>query len=208
MKIILVRHGESEYNIKIKEGAFLYCGQYNTPLSEKGKQDSLKLKNNKYINQIEKAYSSDLDRAFQTATLALGHTNIIKDKNLRERSLGVFEGNYEWEMMAKYPDFFNDSKNSNFRKDFVARAPGGENYTDVCNRVTKFLKNFDCTQDITIGVFSHVHLIRCFIYVLTNISIEQFYKVFVKNNMPILLEGKKIGEFKIVSHKLEELYDC
>ena len=61
MKIILIRHGESEFNKISKEADNrIYSGQFDCELSENGKNAAKDLRDNIYIKQIKKIYSSDL----------------------------------------------------------------------------------------------------------------------------------------------------
>ena len=70
-----------------------------------------------------------------------GKTEVILDSRLRERSLGEFEGKYvrDVQNQERYRKYFTDPAFMAFRHDFLAKAPGGENYQDVCNRVEEFL---------------------------------------------------------------------
>lgn len=204
MKIVIVRHGISEFNIKEKGKDPFFCGAYNTPLAESGREMAKKLQTNEIIKSINKVYSSNLDRAIETAKLAIPEKEIIIDKNLSERSLGNFENNPERIIKENYPEYFPNG-NANFRQDFKNKAPGGENYTDVCLRCNNFLNSINLNSRETIGIFSHMHFIRCLIYVLTNISKEEMLKLKIPNCEPIVLEGNEVGKFSIVSHKIEDL---
>ena len=164
------------------------------------------LQENEFIKEIQKVYSSELDRAIETAKLAKPNTNIIMDKNLRERSLGKFENHSQRLIREKFPEYFPEGK-AKFRHDFKLKAPGGENYTDVCNRCKAFLKSLNLLSNETIGVFSHMHFIRCFIYILANISEQDLLKLKIPNCEPIVFEGKKIGNFKCISHEIENFFD-
>ncbi len=199
MKIILVRHGESEFNALTKANSLekKYCGQYDTPLSILGRSDALKLKNNIHIKGLDIIYSSDLSRATETAYLATGTTDIIATPLLRERSLGDFEGLIESEVPLLYKDFFRDD-NKDFRNSFINHAPNGENYIDVCGRCLKFLDNLDLTKNITVGIFAHNCTIRCMIHVLTSCTEQETLNRDIKNTTPIILTGSSIGEFNIV----------
>ena len=139
MKIILIRHGQSEFN-KISKYNRIYSGQYDCELSEDGKKAAINLKDNNYIKQIKQLYSSDLKRALETAKLSTGRTDIIIDKRLRERSLGDFNGKYAIDLKKKYPDYFDEGKFKNFNNDFIFKAPNGENNTEVIERAKDFIK--------------------------------------------------------------------
>ena len=59
MRIIIVRHGESEHN-RIEKEVKIFCGASNTPLSEDGVKSAIELQNNEYINCMDNIYSSPL----------------------------------------------------------------------------------------------------------------------------------------------------
>ena len=204
MRIVIVRHGISEFNLLERTNTPYFCGSYDTPLADEGRMLAKSIENNEIIKSIEKVYSSDLSRAYETATLAKPGYKIIKTKNLRERSLGVFENNPEMVIRKKYPEYFLDNKMV-FRHDFKVKAPGGENYTDVCNRAIEFLNTLDLKSDETIGIFSHYHFIRCLIYTLTGITKEELMHLKIRNCDPIVLEGTEIGKFKLISHEIKNL---
>lgn len=206
MRIVIVRHGESEHN-RIEKEVKIFCGASDTPLTNEGRKSATSLQNNEYINSIERIYSSPLSRAYDTACLATEKLNkdVIIDDRLRERTLGVFEGRLQEELEVEYPEYFKPEDNLNFRRDFVKKAPNGENYTEVSNRLISFFDSLNLDENVTIGVFSHMHAIRCMLYILLGISKEDILKLKIKNTEPIVVEGKKLGEFKIISHKMEDI---
>ena len=59
MKMILVRHGQTEWNLLGK-----YQGQSDTSLSEKGRQQAELLAKNFPVDRVDAVYASDLKRAF------------------------------------------------------------------------------------------------------------------------------------------------
>ena len=204
MKIILIRHGQSEFN-KISKYNRIYSGQYDCELSEDGKKAAINLKDNNYIKQIKQLYSSDLKRALETAKLSTGRTDIIIDKRLRERSLGDFNGKYAIDLKKKYPDYFDEGKFKNFNNDFIFKATNGENNTEVIERAKDFIKNIDLTSNNTIGIFSHGRFLSCFIGLLMNLDQNIILKIKIPNTFPIVLIGNKIFEFIIEYPSLNDL---
>lgn len=92
MKIILTRHGETVENVKR-----ISQGQTHGTLTENGigqaKKLALRLKDEK----IDAIYSSDLDRAKDTAKEIAKHhphIDIVFTKLLKERNLGEFTGKH------------------------------------------------------------------------------------------------------------------
>jgi len=105
-KIVMVRHGESEWNEKN-----LFCGWFDANLSEKGKQEALSagkaLKDAGYKFDI--AYTSVLTRAqntLQSILKEIGQTDltVIKTWRLNERHYGGLTGLNKAETAEKYGD--------------------------------------------------------------------------------------------------------
>ena len=86
--IYLVRHGQTEWNIKGKTQ-----GHGNSNLTEKGKTQAMELAEAMVKYPIDYIYSSDLGRAIETAEIIGDKFNldIIKTPALRE--MGLENGN-------------------------------------------------------------------------------------------------------------------
>ncbi len=193
MKLILVRHGESEFNKLIDiEGVKMFCGATDVGLTEHGKNQAKYLDGNDKLKDISKVYSSNLIRALDTAKLAMPNKEITVDERIRERSLGYFEKKYVKDMEKEFPELFKKEDKMKFRRDFVVKAPQGENYTDVSNRVKSFFQNLDFSKNEKIAIFSHMHCIRCMLYLLLGLKKEEVTKLTIPNCEIIELEGTKI----------------
>ena len=136
----LVRHGKT-----IGNSRWMVEGNTGSPLNSTGKYEAElvaeRLKN-EHFNQI---CSSDLSRAFETATTILtgnnsrisDETRVEKCRELRERHFGVAEGT----MILKHR---KNAKRAGFktRAELTKYVPeGGESDNDVRKRVFIFLKN-------------------------------------------------------------------
>jgi probable phosphoglycerate mutase len=100
-KMIVVRHGETEWNIKgIRQG------HLDSRLTAKGLAQAKALGARLEREKFTALYSSDLGRAVDTAREIAKFTGhpIIADARLRERHLGIFQGLNAEEISAKYPD--------------------------------------------------------------------------------------------------------
>lgn len=98
--IYLVRHGETDWN---KERRFQ--GHRDIPLNEKGIWQAERLANWLKDRSFNAIYSSDLIRAVKTAEiLAVPHgLEVLKRRELRERSMGNWEGKHIEEIDAANP---------------------------------------------------------------------------------------------------------
>ncbi len=212
MRIVVIRHGQTTANIMNNEGKTLYVGTLNnelTSLTEQGKNQASVLAKNNIVKSIEKVYSSDLIRAMQTAKLAKPGYELNLSKNLRERSLGIFEGKETKDLLIsnKYSKYLTDENYRSFRADFIQKAPEGESYTDVSIRCKEFLDTLDFSENIIIGIFSHYHTIRCLF--LNMFKIEPKEKIFnlqIENCIPYVIEGNTLENLKLVSHNLNSMF--
>lgn len=95
--LYLIRHGITDWNAQRK-----MQGHTDIPLNALGREQAQSLKTFFQTNPVEKVFSSDLDRALQTARLSSGFEHIIPIQGLREVRLGEIEGKTESEIVAQY----------------------------------------------------------------------------------------------------------
>lgn len=101
MELILIRHGESEGDIKN-----IHEGQYDLPLTNKGIWQANKMSD--YIkenHQIDYIWASPLKRAKQTAELLSETINVTLEivENLKEKNNGILAGLNKEEAKKKVP---------------------------------------------------------------------------------------------------------
>jgi probable phosphoglycerate mutase len=102
-RIFLVRHGETDWNATGR-----IQGHNDTPLNAAGRQQAQRTAQRLAREPITAVYSSDLARAFETATIIgapLGLT-VVASPRLRERQYGLWEGLTAAEIQARYPEQF------------------------------------------------------------------------------------------------------
>ena len=87
--LVLVRHGETAWNA---EGRIQ--GHLDIPLNEIGLAQAAAVGTHLRAENFDAIYSSDLLRAYRTASpvVANPETDIVRDERLRERHLGVLHG--------------------------------------------------------------------------------------------------------------------
>jgi probable phosphoglycerate mutase len=103
-RILLVRHGETDWNATGR-----LQGQSDTPLNMVGHEQTRRAAQRLVCEPVRALYSSDLARAFQTATI-IGQTlglTVITSPRLRERQYGAWEGLSSAEIQARYPEQFD-----------------------------------------------------------------------------------------------------
>jgi probable phosphoglycerate mutase len=130
--LIIVRHGETEWNI-----ARIRQGHLDSKLTEKGLAQARALAQRLAREKFTALYSSDLGRAVHTASAIADLTGhkIVTDPRLRERHLGIFQGLSGDEINARYPE-----ERRLFRTvgpDYV--IPGGESMRQQVQRNVGYL---------------------------------------------------------------------
>ena len=118
-ELILIRHGQTVWNSERR-----MQGQRNSALSELGRAQARAVARRLQNEAFDLLYSSDLDRALETAQAiaqVTGHEIRIEPR-LRERCFGIFEGLTRDEMKERHP-----SEYARFReRDPDYCMPGGE----------------------------------------------------------------------------------
>lgn len=136
-QLFTIRHGETPWNT---EGRLQ--GHANIPLAPKGLAQAQALAQSLKDQAFTAIYSSDLDRAYQTAEcIALHHRIPIKiDARLREKNLGVFQGLTREEIAQQLPDEFAIYQQNN--PDY--QVPEGESNRQF------FQRCIDCFDEIAL----------------------------------------------------------
>lgn len=136
INLYVARHGQTDWN---KEKRFQ--ARSDIELNKTGLQQAADLKSlleNSAIS-FDNVFSSPLSRAYKTATiLANGSVSeVITDERLLELNMGDFEGkkesDLETELGAPFIAWRDDI--------FIATAPNGEAFIDVCRRCEGFLQS-------------------------------------------------------------------
>ena len=136
--ILLIRHGQSEWN-KLN----LFTGFKNIELSEQGIDEANKAGQNfKNLNiKFDIVFTSELKRAQETAKIILenldqwdhlyGEGKIITDIKLNERDYGDLTGLNKKETADK----FGEEQVHKWRRGYSDQPPNGESLEDVVRRV-------------------------------------------------------------------------
>lgn len=127
LRLLLARHGVTTYNVEAR-----IQGQQNIPLSPSGEQQAAALGIVLATVPLDAIYSSDLQRARQTAEAVARHQPcpVILWPALREIALGLFEGHTSAELVEEYPQEL-----AAWRSDPVGTAPpGGETRRQLFQR--------------------------------------------------------------------------
>jgi len=186
MKIVLIRHGESEANVLARENSGFCCGRWDCDLTEKGIEQAGSLKTCAEVLGADAIFCSPLKRARQTAA-GFADRDVILDDRIVERTLGDFDGKWNYELIKvdAYKKYFTDDLKDNFRSSFTVATPNGESYDDVVKRVTPFLDELKQSSYNKVVVVSHVIAIRCMLKVLEDLTEKETITLKVRQCEPI-----------------------
>jgi len=185
MKLYLIRHGESEMNLR-KD---LICGRSNsTPLTAKGREEAWALGKRFAAQKLsfDEVYSSTAKRARETAEITCKVMGFQCGKIvLSDEILELCQGEFTQQPREKV---YTKERLKQIKKEtFFFRPPGfdvtdlssgakpqrGESQYDVEVRISKFInklldapkpqKEAVCKEIKTVAVFMHGFAIRCFL---------------------------------------------
>ena len=162
MKLYLIRHGQSETNLK-----GLFTGQADVALTPSGEADARRAGEMLRCLRFDKVYASDLTRAMRTAELALPGVEYETSPLLREYDLGELVGQRISACRTIYaPDFEENWKKHDYT------PYGGENADMVKARAKAFLDQLRQSEHQTVAVFAHAGFIRAIFDVLLGIPLK------------------------------------
>ncbi|MDQ6767195.1 MAG: histidine phosphatase family protein [Candidatus Eremiobacteraeota bacterium] len=194
MKLLLVRHGESTWNV---EGR--YQGRRDAPLSPRGRAQAEALAarlcdeqaarpNDKRVAAI---VSSPLARAHDTAQIcarALG-LSVKVDERLTEISHGQWEGKLGHEVASLWPDMVAAWRS----RPHEVRFPGGETLQDVRSRFVSFVSTLQDDAEPLLAT-THDVIVRIALLIAQGKPLSAFNDVRVDN--------AALNEFSVDGDKL------
>ena len=148
-ELVLIRHGETDWNRELR-----WQGQTDVPLNPAGMRQAQAAAETLRGTNLEAIYTSDLQRARQTAEAVAAATgaHVRQDRRLREIALGAWEGMSFDEIHRRDGEaldlFRGDPANH--------RAPRGESVPEVRRRVLACLQEIlRAFPDGRVAVVSH-----------------------------------------------------
>jgi broad specificity phosphatase PhoE len=173
--LLLIRHGQTDHN-----AAGRWQGHLDVPLNEKGQAQAQALAQRLADWPIEAVYSSDLQRAMQTAVAnATPHTlPPTSDPNGRERDVGAFQSLNSQEIQTKFPAVWAD-----MLKTGVLNPPNGEHQTSLRERAERALAQvLSQHEGQMIAIVSHGALLNGLISNVLGIPRERFGRFRLNGN--------------------------
>ncbi|MBA2667309.1 MAG: histidine phosphatase family protein [Trueperaceae bacterium] len=150
-----IRHGETDWNLNGR-----VQGTSDIPLNATGRAQAAALAERfDGTAEFDGVYASDLERAAETARLALPDVGAVLDARLQELDYGHLEG-HRW--ADPMPAELVDPVRAWQADPFEGRVPGGESYGDLTDRVAAFLAELPTAGRF--ALFSHGGTIRSALY--------------------------------------------
>ena len=176
IKLILIRHGESDGNAQRK-----FSGFQDVNLTEKGIWQAKRLARRLEGMQVDAFYCSDLKRARHTAEIIFGDRgeDIVVSPNLREINFGTWEGLTFEEIKLKEGAKFTSWMENPDEKTII---PQGESLailndrvmTEI-NRILQEHKNEE--KDKTIAIVCHGGAIRVILCNALNLELKNLWYI-------------------------------
>ena len=196
MNLILIRHGQSEWNALNQ-----FTGWKDPDLTAKGIEEAHnagKIIKNLKIN-FDLVFTSALVRAQNTAEIILEEINqslsTIKNQALNERNYGDLAGLNKDDARKRW----GDEQVHIWRRSYDIPPPGGESLKDTGERVLPFfIKEIlpHVCEGKNVLVAAHGNSLRSLIKFLDNISDEDIVKLEIPTGAPIYYVINEDGSVK------------
>jgi len=150
-RLLLIRHAQTEWNIQRR-----FQGHGDSPITEEGQEQLLRLKSRLAGVEFDVVYSSDLGRTMETSQMLSGK-QMVEEPRLRERGVGILEGLNLEQIMADHAEAFRAFRSGD--KDH--QIEGGESLQNALNRAWTFLEEMpEKHPGAELAAVSHAGLIR------------------------------------------------
>ncbi|MFQ5511717.1 MAG: histidine phosphatase family protein [Candidatus Krumholzibacteriia bacterium] len=173
-RILMIRHGESEWNRDGRIQGYLDCD-----LSDLGREQAAYLKERLDLEKIDAAYSSTSTRAQETGRIALAHRLPIESRDaLREMKLGVWEGANAAELKKQKPR----ETELWFRAPSRVRIEGAEPLRVFRQRVTREIEGIRGQhEDAGVVIFTHGGVICTYLTSLLGLKLDDLWRFKIRN---------------------------
>ena len=199
-KLVIVRHGESEWNRKN-----LFTGWKDPDITPKGEEEALAAGQKIKANQIkfDIAYTSALIRAQHTLSIILAEIgqedlSTIKDEALNERDYGDLTGLNKDDARAKW----GEEQVHIWRRSFDVPPPNGESLEMTAQRVLPYfhdhiMPNIKAGQNVLVA--AHGNSLRSLIMDIESVPPEEIVKRELGTGVPLLYTFNEDCSFNSIS---------
>jgi len=211
MKLILLRHGESQWNLENRFTGWKDVSLTPTGINEAQFSGKELLKNNL---QLKSVYTSMLNRATETTEIVAEIINFPKKEikyewRLNERHYGALQGLNKSDTASKYGENqvkiwrrsfdipppllkMDDERHPKFNDKFrniLCELPVGESLKDVINRIKPFWNKY--VDDIIQSkgnhlIVAHSNSLRAIVKILDQLSDKEIISVNIPTGVPLV----------------------
>lgn len=148
-QLLVIRHGQTEWSVAGK-----HTGRTDVPLTDIGRQEARDAGLTLDGWSIQRAYTSPLSRARETAEIVEPECGVDVDYLLLEWDYGVFEGETTPQTRERVPDW----------SVWTHEMTGGETVDEVGERADRFLQRVEAeVPEGNAVAFAHGHLLAILI---------------------------------------------
>jgi 2,3-bisphosphoglycerate-dependent phosphoglycerate mutase len=192
-KLILLRHGQSQWNLENR-----FTGWVDIPLTDKGREEALAAGKRFKDIKIDHAFTSALVRAQESLTFALKGAEqtgvpIDQDKALNERMYGDLQGLNKAETAEK----FGAEQVHIWRRSYDVPPPNGESLKDTAARTIPYYESNILPylkKGVNVLVVAHGNSLRSIVMQVEHMTPEQILKTEIPTGEPIVYDLDKNGE--------------
>jgi 2,3-bisphosphoglycerate-dependent phosphoglycerate mutase len=195
--LVLIRHGQSEWNQKN-----IFTGWIDVSLSDAGIKEALSAREALKDYRFDAVFTSALSRAQDTAAIVLkdrAPPPCFSSEALNERNYGELQGKNKDEMRRLY----GEDMVQVWRRSFDVRPPGGESLKDTCERVLPYFEREILPllrRGETVLISAHGNSLRALVKVLENLSDDEIVGVEIPTGIPIVY--RLDDDLSIISKKM------
>jgi 2,3-bisphosphoglycerate-dependent phosphoglycerate mutase len=208
-KLILVRHGQSQWNLENR-----FTGWIDVPLSKKGIEEAISAGEKLKDYEFDTMYVSHMLRAIQTLHYVLIYSNskrtpiiyheekrihdwehhtgdsnseipIFMSVDLAERYYGNLQGLNKQKTREEY----GDEQVHLWRRSYATNPPGGESLKNTCERTTPYFKKYilkDLHEGKNVLVSAHGNSLRAITMHVEKISEQEIPGLEIPTGVPIV----------------------
>ena len=186
-KLILLRHGQSQWNLENR-----FTGWVDVPLTDLGREEARKAGEKIRGIRIDLAFTSDLERAQETLAITLeaaGQTGVPtgRDQALNERHYGALQGLNKAETAKKY----GEAQVKIWRRSYDVAPPEGESLKDTAARTLpyfekKILPAVKAGRNVLVA--AHGNSLRAIVMHLDRLTRDEVLELNIATGVPIIYD--------------------
>lgn len=186
-KLILIRHGQSQWNLDNR-----FTGWIDIDLTNFGREEARSAGRKIKEIKLDYGFTSVLRRAIETLQLVLAEADqidipVIQDQALNERHYGDLQGLDKTETAEK----FGAEQVKLWRRSYDVPPPNGESLKMTASRTLPFFESEIMPKvyaEENVVVSAHGNSLRAIMMSLDKLSEEEVVKLEIPNGIPIVYD--------------------